>query len=524
MPRHTSFLTVSSIIMFWTCIALFSNEISAQEGISLDAFRAVSSPNDLYELILPTPKKHLKWTVSGLLSHAQEPVFREFHQVRRPTQTAYPIWYRRELTLAASVGLFDRMELGFVLPIVVYQKSDDVINGTEVQKAGVTDPRIDVKAHIFKIEHTTLGAGASLTIPLGHYASSGRDYLGSKLPTFEPHIMTETRFGALLLALNGGFLIRKKAFAGTTQQGSAITWNAGIGYDIEDFDEPHGFRIAAELHGEVGIDFEETSVPVESLLGFKYRTVNDLIFTFGGGPGISRGLGTPVYRAFVGVAFDKVQRSCPAGPEDMDGFQDNDRCIDPDNDQDGIDDIVDQCINEAEDFDKFQDTDGCPEFDNDGDGILDSIDSCPFIPEDVDNYEDDDGCPEEGPGKASVKITDTQLLVSSKIYFDFDKATIKEVSHPILDAVAETLLSNPHINHIRIEGHTDNEGTENYNQTLSENRARAVMLYLLAKGVPEERLSYKGYGYSRPKAANTTEEGKAINRRVEFTIINGETE
>ena len=184
--------------------------------------------------------------------------------------------------------------------------------------------------------------------------------------------------------------------------------------------------------------------------------------------------------------------------------------------------VVTETISIEKDVDGFEDDDGCPEVDNDNDTIPDAVDSCPMIHEDMDDYQDDDGCPEEGPGKPTVKITDTQLLISSKIYFDYDKATIKEVCYPILDAVAEALEANPHIKKIQVEGHTDNEGTEEYNHALSESRAKAVMEYLIGKQIPKERLTYKGYGFSRPKASNETEEGKAINRRVEFTIIHGD--
>jgi outer membrane protein OmpA-like peptidoglycan-associated protein len=524
MPRRISFPIAALFVAFWASFAMFSKTATAQEGISLDTFRPASGIDSLYELVLPTPKKHMQWYFSGLLSHAQEPVFREVIRIGGPTRIAYPVWFRRQLDLSAAVGLLGFMEVGLSLPIIIYQISDDPIDHDDVQRAGVGDPRVDFKAKLLEWQHSTLGAGASLTLPIGHYASSGRDYLGSKLPTFEPKVLVESHFGALLLAANGGFLIRKKAEAGDTEQSSAITWNLGVGYDVDDFNEPHGFRLALETHGEVGINFDDTTIPIETLFGFKYRTPTDIILTFGGGPGISRGLGTPTYRAMFGVGYDPLIRNCPAGPEDMDGFQDDDRCIDPDNDQDGILDVDDDCINEPEDIDKFQDNDGCPDTDNDGDQILDNVDKCPFIPEDVDDYEDEDGCPEEGPGKPTVKVTDTQLLVSSKVYFDFDKATIKEVSYPILDAVAETVMGNPHIAKLQIEGHTDNEGTEDYNQALSEQRALAVKTYLVGKGVPEDRLGYKGFGFTRPKASNETEEGKAINRRVEFTIIHGETQ
>ncbi|MEO7731314.1 MAG: OmpA family protein, partial [Kofleriaceae bacterium] len=86
---------------------------------------------------------------------------------------------------------------------------------------------------------------------------------------------------------------------------------------------------------------------------------------------------------------------CPMDPEDKDGFQDEDGCPDPDNDGDGIPDAVDQCPNEPEDKDGFQDEDGCPEPDNDHDGIPDTADKCPDEPEDKDGFQDEDGCPDD---------------------------------------------------------------------------------------------------------------------------------
>ena len=105
----------------------------------------------------------------------------------------------------------------------------------------------------------------------------------------------------------------------------------------------------------------------------------------------------------------------------------------------------------------------------------------------------------------------------------FDVIAIRQVDWGVgngyLNAVAEALNNNPGITKVQIEGHTDNEGTEAYNQKLSEDRAKAVRKYLIGKKVDPKRLMYKGYGFSRPKASNRTEEGKAINRRVEFTIV-----
>lgn len=504
--------------------AVFSTaNAAAQEGISIETFKISSSSDALFETVLPTPKKHLDWQVGTLISHAQEPVFRTVRQTGEPTRTAYPVWSREQLDVFASIGLFDIAEIGFVFPIILYQRAEDPIDDRQIQPSGTGDPRLDIKVRFLDTSYLDLGIGATVTFPLGHYVSSGQDFMGSRLPTVEPKLLLESPVGPVILAADLGFLVRETAVIGSQTQTHALTWNAGLAWDVEDFKKPDGFRVLLEANGEMDVDVDYTSTPVELMLGFKYRGKTDTVFTIGAGPGIARGLGTPTFRAFAGVSFDPITRirDCAAGPEDLDGFQDDDHCIDPDNDGDGIPDIIDKCPDEAEDLDAFEDEDGCPDLDNDQDTIPDGVDACPMIPEDMDQYEDEDGCPEEGPGKPTVKITDTQLLVSSKIYFDYDKATVKSVSYPILDAVAETMIANPYIEKIRIEGHTDNEGTEPYNQSLSEQRAQAVMEYLIEKNVPALRLSFRGYGFSRPKASNDSEAGKAINRRVEFTIVRG---
>ncbi|MCP4680404.1 MAG: OmpA family protein [Deltaproteobacteria bacterium] len=495
------------------------------EGISIETFKPSSSMNSIFETALPRPKDNLEWSLGGLISYAHTPMRRETSIVDTDIveDEAEAVAARVAVDLYGALGLLGFAEIGLVIPVIAFQTGEGTTIGGSIQPAGIGDPRIELKARFLEVSGFNLGAGAIITAPIGHYASSGSDLLGNTTPTGEPKILVSYSAGPVVLALNAGFLLRPKSVASNYTQTHALTWNAAFGFDIWDFDEPGGLRLAVETNGEAGIHFDSlVETPMEALLGAKYRTEDDLILIAGAGPGMSTAVGTPAFRVFVGLAFDKVRRNCPAGPEDIDGFEDYDKCIDPDNDQDGILDVNDKCPDDPEDFDKFEDDDGCPETDNDRDTIPDKVDKCPMIPEDTDKFEDDDGCPEEGPGKATVKITDSQLLISSKIYFDFDKATIKEVSYSILDAVAEALNAHTHIKKTQIEGHTDNEGTEEYNQNLSEQRAKAVMDYLIGKKVQPERLTYKGYGFSKPKASNRTEEGKAINRRVEFTILDKE--
>ena len=118
----------------------------------------------------------------------------------------------------------------------------------------------------------------------------------------------------------------------------------------------------------------------------------------------------------------------------------------------------------------------------------------------------------------ALQPTDVGTVVTLKnVFFDFDRAELKPESYVELDKLADYLRTNT----IRIEigGHTDDQGSDEYNDRLSENRAKAVYDYLVGKGIPADRLQYKGYGKRVPIADNTTEAGRATNRRTEFKII-----
>jgi outer membrane protein OmpA-like peptidoglycan-associated protein len=209
-----------------------------------------------------------------------------------------------------------------------------------------------------------------------------------------------------------------------------------------------------------------------------------------------------------------AQDQCPRQPEDKDNFQDEDGCPDLDNDQDGVLDVTDQCPLEPEDRDAFEDEDGCPDPDNDLDRILDAQDQCPLEPEDYDGDEDQDGCPDLY--KRIVMHAD-RIELRQMVYFATNEDRILEKSFELLDEVARALLDYPSIS-VSIEGHTDNQGPDDYNQDLSVRRAASVRRYLIAQGVEAERMTSTGYGESRPIDDNRTETGRAANRRVEFLI------
>ncbi len=218
-----------------------------------------------------------------------------------------------------------------------------------------------------------------------------------------------------------------------------------------------------------------------------------------------------------GVVVDSV--GCPVD-SDGDGVPDYiDECPDTpkgvvvdsvgcpiDDDGDGVPNYIDECPDTPQGV--VVDSVGCP-VDTDGDGIPDYLDKCPNVPGPESNY----GCPEL---KKEVRSLFKKAMQG--IQFETDKDVIKKSFYPTLDKIVEVMKTNPTYM-LSIGGHTDDVGSEEYNQVLSEKRAGSVRRYLIEHGVEESRIASKGYGKTMPIADNTTVEGRALNRRVEFEVI-----
>lgn len=118
-----------------------------------------------------------------------------------------------------------------------------------------------------------------------------------------------------------------------------------------------------------------------------------------------------------------------------------------------------------------------------------------------------------------VVVRDNKIEISEKIQFDFDKDTIKPVSFDLMNEIAAVIAKSPRLKKIRIEGYASSEGDAKHNRVLSDDRAKSVMKYLTDHGIETPRLVAIGFGVEKPVGDNTTEDGRELNRRVDFVIV-----
>jgi outer membrane protein OmpA-like peptidoglycan-associated protein len=239
--------------------------------------------------------------------------------------------------------------------------------------------------------------------------------------------------------------------------------------------------------------------------------------------GLDRCEGTP-----RGATVDAT--GCPSDA-DRDGIFDGlDECADTpaeakvdskgcglDSDADGVFDGLDLC--DATPAGCTVNAQGCPS-DADGDGVCDGVDTCADTPAEV--RVDSKGCPIVLTEK-ETELLETGMIRLQNVHFDSNKATIKPESYPVLDEVGEILGRWPELR-IEIGGHCDSQGSDAHNLTLSNDRAKSVLDYLVGKfaNLKAEQLTSAGYGETLPIAPNDTAFNRAKNRRVEFKVLNTE--
>jgi OOP family OmpA-OmpF porin len=326
------------------------------------------------------------------------------------------------------------------------------------------------------------------------------------------------------LHLGGGYTFLGKSSFGTINPGAGLTlW----------FSEHVGLALETTYKKAFGSG--------DPLVRSHFQHTAGLVFKFGGKDTDGDGI-YDKDDACPEVAGLAQFNGCP--DTDGDGIQDSqDACPDvaglaalngcPDTDGDGIADKDDACPDVA----GLASLKGCP--DADGDGVADKDDKCPTVAGPKDNagcpwpdtdkdgvYDKDDMCPtvagpasNKGCPEVTAEAMDALQMQARFIYFNSGKSTFKEKDVPQrLDAMAEVLKNYPNSNFL-IEGHTDSDGTNEYNQGLSDDRAAAVKEALVSRGINSGKITTVGFGETTPVSTNNTAAGKALNRRTEVKLV-----
>ncbi|RAL22162.1 hypothetical protein DL240_09915 [Lujinxingia litoralis] len=522
-------------------ITTLAASASAQERSGFDAqtFAPVVSPGAVFSVDSAASAGHLQPYGAWMLGWANDPLVLEYEDGSREPVIDQQITGH----LLGGLGFGDRYQVELGLPVIFSTRGS--YEGASLAGAGVGDLTLRGKAQILRLAggRFGLGAGFGLSLPTGDALA----YRGAGAVSAHPEVLADYRIdspaGPLVLSANLGARLQGVKEVHDLRIGPGLTY--GVGAELEAVADV--LFVGAELFGaSVLVDPAITTSPLEALVGVRWALTEHLSVTLAGGGGLVSGVGSAAQRGLVGLSWrpdgapERAAARPPAcavqTPPDYQGPRDEQGCalvapqgceslaadwtgaVDAqgcpllDQDGDGILDAEDACPTEAADFDGLGAGDGCPEDDVDEDGVLDLDDRCPEVP----GLRTHQGCPP--PVQKAVR-EDNAIRILDKVFFQTDKAVIVEASFELLDQVALILRTNPDILLLEVAGHTDRRGDAEYNEMLSEERAKAVREYLVSQGVDASRIVARGYGSGQLLDESDTDEAHAANRRVEFRIL-----
>jgi OmpA-OmpF porin, OOP family len=545
------------------CALLSSKGAAAQEKtFYLDRLFMAGAPDDAIGTWRPQMGEATRFYGQLGFGFAYEP-FRVENELKDSTKRyllGQPV--KLQVITYADVGveIRDRFAFQIQLPAILGQAgstTNSVAAGAKsaisLEPAALMDLRLDARGIIFRTDDRAfkLGAEAAVWVPTGNANSYGSDGDAS----WGLSLAAEYDIKKMFVVLNTGPQFRTGGQVNDFYVRNEWRYALGAFFPLRD----GALRLGAQIFGSFGFgqrgSYYAPLTPLEWLaegrfaLGEKrrgwasvgggtrftagyapdFRVVGTVGYSFGiadtdpNGPG-KRFKADRYSQHGADTDHDGIPDDvdlCPSDPEDKKPPNTDDGCPAlPDRDGDGIPDLSDKCPDQAEDFDGVDDQDGCPEEDADKDGIADAQDACPKEPGEPSPEPAKNGCPQ-----FIRRITgSSEIQILKQVQFATGLATILPNSYPILDEVVRLLKVNPEITHLDIEGHTDNRGSDELNERLSNARANSVMKYIVDHGIEAGRLAAAGYGPGRPIADNNTNEGRQKNRRVEFHIRNNKVE
>jgi outer membrane protein OmpA-like peptidoglycan-associated protein len=511
-------------------------DTSGSGGIDINKFHPAPGNEKLLTVDLADVGPHLQVVPQLFLHYSYRSLVYTLGGMPQPPPDGALVRHRLTGDLSVSLALFRRVQIALALPVTFYQAGDrativqDPSDPTSkvptagLATAGQEDIRLQVKGvfwnnRTFEIvgSHFGVGGVADLTLPSG----DANSYLGSKYPTLTLKAVAHVNWRRLTAALTFGGLFASEEKLINVSSGMGIAFGGGLQVEMFRW-RIMPFYAVAEVFGTSVLQdpkrISAKNTPAELTVSLKTSYKNWTMFV-GGGPGVSPGAGVPDGRVYIGAsyAWQRIpQAPKPVPPIDvcpnLPGAQET---LPP-----GL--IKDPGGNCVEPHDECPNLPGAQETMPAG-MVKDDKGNCNFPPPVIPPAcgENNENCPEKKP-TVTIDPKLKKLVLSERIYFDFDKDTIKPISFPILDEVVRVLKVRPDIKKMRIEGHTDNKGSDLYNLDLSHRRAASVMVYLIEHGIETWRLTAAGFGFRCPLVPNDTPDNRAQNRRVDFIILEQE--
>ncbi len=386
-----------------------------------------------------------------------------------------------------------RARLSIDVPVALYQGGDAAsVQGVDFPSpthGSLADPRVSADVRLLGgyRELISLALGGEVHIPVGsraQYTGDGRVRIGA-------HARAAGEWRDLSWSGAFGWEYRRlrDQYAGL-QHDNVISLDLALG--VRALEEK--LLVGPELHlatqlGYSHSAFDRETTPAELLFGAHYRLADQLDVGLGAGPGLTQGVGSPAFRALFQLAWMPREASSTARLEQSASAP--------------------------------REAAQCPEIPKPAPPpppppapICPALPPAPPPPPAP--------LPKPPPTVKKVVVIGDQIRIPHQIAFKNDSAILAKSNESLLQAVLAVVVEHQEIAHLRIEGHTNNVGTPEHNLALSKARAKSVMAWLVAHGVPVERLTSRGYGETRPLVANDTPANQARNRRVEFHILSAE--
>ncbi len=407
-----------------------------------------------------------------------------------------------------SFALAHRYLVWLDAPLVLLEAGDATESLTPGDAPALGDVRVGARARLLGEADSPLklAAGAVLFVPTATEPWAGDGAFGAK-----PALTLSGETARLRGALELGFHLRASERVPSLlplRTASALVFGVAASTAL---DKGAELFVGPELTVALAVAdgarlFDPRSTAGQALVGARWvPTGKPFAIALGVGPGIGEAPGAADFRALFSVSYSP---EAPPPP--------------PDADDDRVSDERDACPSVPGRASEDPLMNGCPELptDTDGDAIPDMHDACPRTPGPANVERRLHGCPPPPPKPPpKAELVAEAIVISDQVQFETGTAALKAESDAVLGQVARVLAEHPELELVEVQGHTDDTGTRELNQRLSDERAQAVVERLSKHGVAAGRLVAKGYGQDRPIADNTTEEGRAKNRRVEFRVL-----